>query len=92
MQSEFDSHMKTGTFHMVDRVPKGRNPVSQGSETCKLKMVFRVRDGQRRENNRVQPTDTWCRLHPIIIPLSFFSFYQVGSIRSKRERTPTRLL
>ena len=28
MQSEFDGHMETGTFHMVDRVPKGRKPVS----------------------------------------------------------------
>ena len=27
-QSEFDGHMKTGTFHVVDRVPKGRKPVS----------------------------------------------------------------
>ena len=28
MQSEFGGHMKTGTFHMVDQVPKGRKPVS----------------------------------------------------------------
>ena len=28
MQSEFDGHMKMATFHMVDRVPKGRKPVS----------------------------------------------------------------
>ena len=28
MQSDFDGHMKTGTFHMVDRVPEGRKPVS----------------------------------------------------------------
>ena len=28
MQSEFDGHMKTGTFHMVDRVPEGRKYVS----------------------------------------------------------------
>ena len=28
MQSEFDGHMKTGTFHMVDRVPKARKYVS----------------------------------------------------------------
>ena len=28
MQSEFDGHMKTRTFHMVDRVPEGRKPVS----------------------------------------------------------------
>ena len=28
MQSEFDGHMKTGTFHKVDRVPEGRKPVS----------------------------------------------------------------
>ena len=27
-QSEFDGHMKTGTFHMVDRVPVDRKPVS----------------------------------------------------------------
>ena len=27
MQSEFDNHMKTGTFHMVDRVCEGRKPV-----------------------------------------------------------------
>ena len=27
MQSEFDGHMKTRTFHMVDRVPEGRKPV-----------------------------------------------------------------
>ena len=32
MQSKFDGHMKTGTFHMVDRVPKGRKPVS--SKLC----------------------------------------------------------
>ena len=48
MQSEFDGHMKTGIFPMVDRVPKGR------SETCKLKMMFRLQDGQRRKNNQVQ--------------------------------------
>ena len=28
MQSELDGHMKTGTFQMADRVPKGRKPVS----------------------------------------------------------------
>ena len=28
MQSKFDGHMKTATFHMVDRVPKGRKPVN----------------------------------------------------------------
>ena len=28
MQSEFDGHTKTGTFHIVDRVPEGRKPVS----------------------------------------------------------------
>ena len=28
MKSEFDGHTKTGTFSMVDRVPKGRKPVS----------------------------------------------------------------
>ena len=28
MQSEFDGHMKTGTFHAVDRVPEGQKPVS----------------------------------------------------------------
>ena len=28
MQSEFDGHMKAGTFHVVDRVPKGWKPVS----------------------------------------------------------------
>ena len=28
MQSEFDGHMKAGTFHMVDRVPKGRKSAS----------------------------------------------------------------
>ena len=27
-QSEFDGHTKTGTFHMVDRVPEGRKRVS----------------------------------------------------------------
>ena len=27
MKSEFDGHTKTGTFSMVDRVPKGRKPV-----------------------------------------------------------------
>ena len=32
MQSEFDGHTKTGTFHMVDRVPEGRKPVS--SKRC----------------------------------------------------------
>ena len=36
--------MKTGTFHMVDRVP----------ETCKLKMVFRLQDRQGRKNNQVE--------------------------------------
>ena len=28
IQSELDGHMKTGTFHMADRVPEGRKPVS----------------------------------------------------------------
>ena len=28
MKSEFDGHTKAGTFSMVDRVPKGRKPVS----------------------------------------------------------------
>ena len=28
MRSEFEGHMKTGTFSIVDRVPKGRKPVS----------------------------------------------------------------
>ena len=28
MQSEFDGHMKTGTFHVVNWVPEGRKPVS----------------------------------------------------------------
>ena len=28
MQSEFDGHIITGTFHIVDRVPGGRKPVS----------------------------------------------------------------
>ena len=28
MQSKFDGYMETGTFHMVDRVPEGRKPVS----------------------------------------------------------------
>ena len=28
MKSEFDGHTKTGTFSMVDRVPKGRKPVT----------------------------------------------------------------
>ena len=28
MKSEFDGHTKTGAFSMVDRVPKGRKPVS----------------------------------------------------------------
>ena len=28
MQSEFEGHMKTGTFLMVDRVPEGRKSVS----------------------------------------------------------------
>ena len=28
IKSEFDGHTKTGTFSMVDRVPKGRKPVS----------------------------------------------------------------
>ena len=28
MQSEFDGHIKTGPFDIVDRVPKGRKPVS----------------------------------------------------------------
>ena len=28
MKSEFDGHTKTGTFSMVDRVPKGRKPIS----------------------------------------------------------------
>ena len=41
-QSEFDGHMKTETFHMVDRVPKGR-------KICKLKMVFRLQHGQKRK-------------------------------------------
>ena len=27
MQSDFDGHMKTGTFHMADRVPEDRKPV-----------------------------------------------------------------
>ena len=30
MQSEFEGHMKTGSFSMVDRVPEGRN--SAGSK------------------------------------------------------------
>ena len=28
MRSEFDGHTKTGTFSRLDRVPKGRKPVS----------------------------------------------------------------
>ena len=32
MESEFDGHTKTGPFSMVDRVPKGRKPVS--SKCC----------------------------------------------------------
>ena len=28
MKLEFDGHIKTGTFSMVDRVPEGRKPVS----------------------------------------------------------------
>ena len=28
MQLEFDGHVKTGTFHVVDRVPEGRKSVS----------------------------------------------------------------
>ena len=28
MQSEFDGHMKTGTFHLVDRVSEDRKSVS----------------------------------------------------------------
>ena len=28
MQSGFNGHMKKGTFHMVDRVPEGRKPLS----------------------------------------------------------------
>ena len=32
MNSEFDGHMKTGTFSMVDRVPKIRKHV--GSKWC----------------------------------------------------------
>ena len=31
-KSEFDGHIKTGTFHIIDRVPEGRKPVS--SEWC----------------------------------------------------------
>ena len=32
MQSEFDGHMKTGAFYMIDRVPEGRKLVS--SKSC----------------------------------------------------------
>ena len=32
MQSEFERHMKTGTFSMVGTVPEGRKPV--GSKWC----------------------------------------------------------
>ena len=32
MQSEFEGHIKTGTFSMVDGVPEGRKPV--GSKWC----------------------------------------------------------
>ena len=28
MKSEFEGHTKTGTFSMIDRVPKGPKPVS----------------------------------------------------------------
>ena len=37
MQSEFDGHMKTGAFHMVDRVHEGGKPVPG-----KLNMGFRL--------------------------------------------------
>ena len=32
MKSEFEGHSKTGTFSMVDRIPKGSKPVS--SKRC----------------------------------------------------------
>ena len=32
MQSEFEGHMKTGTFSMIDRVPEGRKSI--GSKWC----------------------------------------------------------
>ena len=36
MQSEFERHMKAGTFSMVDRVPERRKPVdSKGVSTIK---------------------------------------------------------
>ena len=46
MQSVFDGHMKTGTFHMVDRVPEGQKPVSS-------KWCFDYKT-DKRKNNQVQ--------------------------------------
>ena len=47
IQSEFDGHMTTGTFHMVDRVPKGRKPVSSkwcfGYKTDKAEKITKFK-------------------------------------------------
>ena len=47
MQSEFDGHMKTGTFHMVDRVPEVRKLVSS-------KWCFDYKIDKEGKNNQVQ--------------------------------------
>ena len=49
MQLEFDDHMKTGTFHMVDRVPKGRKSVS--SKWC---FDYKTDTEGKITNNQVQ--------------------------------------
>ena len=90
MQAEFDGHMKTYIFPTVDRVPKGRNPVSskwcfdykadKDGKITKFKASLVARGfTQIRDVNYTYSSS----------PLSFFSFYQAGSSRSKEERTPT---
>ena len=48
MKSEFDGHTKTGPFSMVDRVPKGRKPVSSkwcfGYKTDNKEKIMKLKE------------------------------------------------
>ena len=48
MRSEVDGHMTTGTFHMVDRVPEDRKPVSSSCVSTTTQTKNETQQGSRR--------------------------------------------
>ena len=91
MKLEFDGHIKTGTFSMIDRVPEGRKPVS--SKWCFIYKTDKEEKITKLKTRLVARGFTQIRdvdyTHSSSPCPSSASIREAGTGRSKRERPPT---